>query len=105
MDTPIKPNPKLDTVKPGAWMVTLVCLLWLAVLASAFGVIYSTHITRMNTNILAQEQSKSSELQLQWGRYLLEKSTWAAYARVEKIASDELKMSAPNAKEIVIVAR
>lgn len=105
MDTPIKPNPKPDDVSPSVWMIILVCLLWLAVLASAFGVIYSTHITRVNTNILAQEQSRSSELQLQWGRYLLERSTWAAYARVEKIASDELDMSAPDAKEIVIVAQ
>lgn len=105
MDTPIKPNAKLESSEMSRWGVGLIAVLWIAVLASAFGVVYSTHITRVNTNILAQEQAKSSELQLQWGRYLLERSTWAAYSRVEKIASDELDMSVPEASEIVIVAQ
>jgi cell division protein FtsL len=44
-------------------------------------------------------------LQVQWGQYLLERSTWAAYSRVEQVAVSELNMKAPVSTEIVMIRR
>lgn len=86
-------------------LVVGVCLLWLAVLASAMGVVYSTHQTRQLTNELARAQAESAQLQEVWGQYLLERSAWGAYARVESLAKDKLNMQPPAAEAIIVVAQ
>jgi len=91
--------------QPRLLPVMAAVLLWLAVIGSALGVVYSTHQSRQLTNQLAKEQAKSAELAEQWGQYLLERSAWGAYNRVEALASDQLQMSPPEAEHIVVVER
>ena len=79
-------------------------LLWVLVVLSAIAVIYSNHLCRNLYAELSRLEQQKNALQVEWGRYLLEQSTWASLGRVEKIASSELKMHIPASGEIVMVA-
>lgn len=79
------------------------CFLWAAVVGSALAVVYSTHESRQLTNRLAKAQAESAQLQEVWGQYLLERSAWGAYSRVESLAVDQLNMQPPAAQSIIVV--
>lgn len=81
------------------WIVAL----WLAVIASSLGVVYVAYDTRAKLNELESLRRQQSELQVVWGQYLLEESTWAAYGRVEKLARERLAMKIPDSVSIVMV--
>lgn len=85
-------------------LVLVVALLWLATIASAMGVVATTQTVRRDVNILETLRREASQLQVQWGQYLLEQSTWAAYGRVENAAVSELNMMAPTPEEIVMIS-
>lgn len=86
---------------PLRWLAVLV--LWLAVVASSFAVVMTTYQVRAQVNELEMLRRESSELRVEWGRYLLERSTLAAYGRVEKIAIEQLQMHVPSGDKIEIV--
>jgi cell division protein FtsL len=88
-------------ITPG--MILAIALLWLLVLISALAVVASTQQVRRQTDDLEVLRKQASQLQVQWGQYLLERSTWAAYGRVEHIAVSELNMKAPVSDEIVMI--
>ena len=81
----------------------LAVLLWLALIASALGVVYVTYDTRVKFNALETLRREQSQLQVIWGQYLLEESTWAAYGRVEKLAEEKLSMTVPSAENIMMI--
>ena len=81
----------------------LLLVLWLSTIASALSVVYVTHDTRLKHHELETLRRQENRLQIVWGQYLLEESTWAAYNRIERIAKDDLNMQAPVAKHTVIV--
>lgn len=85
--------------------VLLMAALWMAVIASALAVVASTQVVRRDVNELETLRREASQLQVQWGQYLLEQSTWAAYSRVEQAATSELNMMAPTPDDIVMVTR
>lgn len=85
-----------------AFLLGLVAL-WLAVVASALAVVASTQVVRRDVNELETLRREAAQLQVQWGQYLLEQSTWAAYGRVEAAAVSELNMMAPTPEEIVMI--
>lgn len=104
MDKPINPKAVIaNRTKSSKALVFVVICLWVGVVVSALAVVYTTHSVRVSTNLLAQAKSESSELQLQWGQYLLERSTWASYSRIEQVAAGELKMALPEPQEIIVV--
>lgn len=80
-----------------------VALLWVLVVASALAVVASTHATRTRVNELETLRREAAELQVVWGQYMLEQSSWAAYGRVEQIARDELDMRLPGVDDVVMV--
>lgn len=80
-----------------------VAVLWAAVIASALAVVASTQVVRRDVNQLETLRREAGQLQVRWGQYLLEQSTWAAYGRVEVAAVSELNMMAPTPEEIVMV--
>ncbi|WP_347330812.1 cell division protein FtsL [Marinimicrobium locisalis] len=80
-----------------------VALVWLLVLVSALAVVASTHQTRERVSQLETLRREASELQVTWGQYMLEQSTWAAYGRVERLAREELNMHLPEDDDIVMV--
>lgn len=84
-------------------MTLAVVVLWALVLLSALAVIASTHHTRQRVDRLETLRREAAELQVVWGQYMLEQSTWAAYGRVEQIARDELDMRLPDDDDIVMV--
>ena len=78
-------------------------LLWLTVIVSARSVVYVSHLCRQLYNELAKLEQEANALQVEWGRYLLEQSSWASLSRVEQMAISELNMRVPEPSEIVIV--
>jgi cell division protein FtsL len=82
----------------------VVAVIWIAVIASALGVVASTQTVRGNINRLETLRREAGQLQVQWGQYLLEQSTWAAYGRVENAAVSELNMMAPTLEETVMIS-
>ena len=78
-------------------------VLWLVVVASALGVVYTTHEGRQQLNALETLRREAVQLQVEWGQYLLEQSTWAAYSRIEQIAVGKLDMQVPEAQQIVVL--
>ncbi len=78
-------------------------LLWLLVVVSALLVVGVTQDVRERTSDLEVLRREAAELEVQWGQYLLEQSTWASYARVEKVAREELGMLEPGPEQIIIV--
>ncbi len=79
--------------------------LWFGAFGSAVGVVYSAFKARQSTHQLEMLRKESNTLQVRSGQYLLEKSTWAAYARVEDIAVNKLKMQVPDSSKTVLVKR
>ncbi len=54
---------------------------------------------------LQELESSQWYLQEDYGRLLLEQSTWASHYRVEKVAADELGMQAPGLAQLKVVPR
>lgn len=86
-------------------------LLWLnagallLVLVSAFALIHSTHGCRELYTQLQVLESRQWHLQEDYGRLLLEESTWASHHRVEKVAREELGMTEPDLASYRVVRR
>jgi cell division protein FtsL len=80
-------------------MFGLVALL----LASALGVVFSTHESRKLFVELQGLQKTRDESSAEWGRLQLEQSTWATHGRIERIANTKLDMVNPSAGAVVIV--
>jgi cell division protein FtsL len=85
------------------WALLLMACLWISVIVSALSVVASTQQVRRDVNQLETLRREASHLQVEWGQYLLEESTWAAYSRVEGIANKELNMIAPTTEHVVMV--
>nr|WP_225917478.1 MULTISPECIES: cell division protein FtsL [Pseudomonas] len=82
----------------------LMLLLFVAVLVSAIAVSYSAHWNRQLLNTLYGELNERDKAQAEWGRLILEQSTWTAASRIESLASEQLKMRVPSADEVRMVA-
>lgn len=85
------------------WALLLVACLWFLVVGSALLVVSSTQQVRRDVNQLETLRREASHLQVEWGQYLLEESAWAAYSRIEGIATQELNMMAPTTEHVVMV--
>jgi cell division protein FtsL len=68
----------------------------LLIIVSAFAVVHTTHACRALYTSLQELESAQWYLQEDYGRLLLEHSTWASHYRVEKVATEELGMQAPE---------
>lgn len=77
----------------------------LLILVSAFATIYSTHACRALYTKLQVLESSQWYLQEDYGRLLLEQSTWASHQRVEKVARGELGMGAPDLAAYKVIPR
>jgi len=79
----------------------LLCILT----ACALGLVTSQHRARQFFAELEQELERSRQLGVEYGQLQLEASTWGMHARVERIASRQLRMRAPDARRLRIVRR
>jgi cell division protein FtsL len=82
----------------------LMLLLFVAVLVSAVGVSYTAHWNRQLLNGLFAELSVRDKAQAEWGRLILEQSTWTAQSRIESLAAEQLQMRIPDADQVRMVA-
>ena len=100
-------NKTATVTKPGgrsarelAWLNGLALVL---VLLSSFAVIHSTHACRELYARLQALESSQWYLQEDYGRLLLEQSTWASHYRVEKAARSNLGMLPPDLQHVRVV--
>ncbi|HYQ39271.1 MAG TPA: cell division protein FtsL [Pseudomonas sp.] len=82
----------------------LMLVLFGFVLVSAVAVSWSAHWNRKLLNQLYAELSVRDKAQAEWGRLILEQSTWTAHSRIETLASSQLKMRIPEPGEVRMVA-
>ena len=88
---------------PSSRQVLLVFLVTSA-MASAMGIVASTHHVREEYARLQVLELERWRLQEQYTRLLLETNTWAAPHRIIQIASDNLSMQAPDLSRSQVVA-
>ena len=81
----------------------VVALLGVAVFLSALAVIDARHQNRILFEQLQQERMQRDQLNIDWGRLLLEQSTWSTHAYIEQSATQKLGMSTPGNPEILVV--
>jgi len=81
----------------------VVALLGVAVFLSALAVIDARHQNRVLFEQLQQERMQQDQLNIDWGRLLLEQSTWSTHAYIEQSAIQKLGMSTPANPEILVV--
>ncbi|MDF1795155.1 MAG: cell division protein FtsL [Coxiellaceae bacterium] len=89
----------IDAIK-SSW---LTIFLVLSIVISAFTLIY---VKDLNRRLFIESQSLQAQHQKQtnqWGKLLLEQSTWSAQSRVQSIAQQNLQMVMPSAKSIVLL--
>ncbi|HGN2737252.1 TPA: cell division protein FtsL [Pseudomonas aeruginosa] len=86
---------------PGSF---LMLLLYIGLLLSAIAVAYSTYWNRQLLNSLYSELSVRDKAQAEWGRLILEQSTWTAHSRIESLAVEQLHMRVPDPAEVRMVA-
>ena len=80
-----------------------IVVLWLAVVASALAVTHYSHVCRQTYGQLSAMQREANQLQVEYGRYLLEQSAVGSLQRVETTAMGGLQMHTPEADEIVMI--
>ena len=81
----------------------IVAVLFLAVVGSCLGIVYSKHMSRKLFVQLQQLEAGRDQADIQWGRLQLEQSTWATHGRVERIARNKLQMVQPESDSVVIL--
>lgn len=77
-------------------MFRLNLLLLAITVACALGVVTAQDHTRKLFTELQREKERGQAMDVEWGQLQLEQSTWAAPARVEKIAMRKLQMHMPR---------
>jgi cell division protein FtsL len=90
---------------PNGPLLVFNAVLTLLILVSAFATIRSTHACRALYTQLQVLESSQWYLQEDYGRLLLEQSTWASHYRVEKVARGDLGMTAPNLEQFKVIPR
>lgn len=81
----------------------LVMALAAAVVGSAVAAVDARHQARQLFIELQGLNRDRDELNVEWRQLQIERSTWAAHARVEQLARDKLSMSVPDPARIEVV--
>ncbi|MCH8248041.1 MAG: cell division protein FtsL [Proteobacteria bacterium] len=81
------------------FVFAVVCVL------SAIALVYTKHASRKLFVELEELTHVRDELNIEWGQLQIEQSTWAAHARIERVATDDLSLVRPDATEIYVIQR
>lgn len=79
-------------------------LLGILVLLSGLAIIYVADLNRQLNIELQTAQSAQNQLRVDWGKLLLEETTWSTQERIQAIAQGRLGMQNPNTKQIVMIS-
>lgn len=90
----------VDWNKKEGWIAAV---LLITVVMSAIAVVYSSYKSRQLFSDVQQAHKSSIQMEEEWGRLLLEQSTWASHARIEQIATTKLKMKVPESSDIKVI--
>jgi cell division protein FtsL len=74
------------------------------IIASALSVITLRQQSRMSFANLQTLERQRDNLNIEWGRLLLEQGAWSQHQRVEKIARTKLGMQIPDSKQIDFIS-
>lgn len=74
-----------------------------AVVGSAVAAVDARHQARQLFIELQGLNRARDELNIEWRQLQIERSTWAAHARVEQLARDKLEMAVPAPGDIEVV--
>ncbi|MDG1322107.1 MAG: cell division protein FtsL [Porticoccaceae bacterium] len=77
--------------------------LWVMVVVTAISVAYVSHLCREKYAELVMLEGDANQMQVDYGRYLLEQSAWGSLQRIEMSAMAKFNMHSPQSDEIVIV--
>lgn len=75
-------------------------LLLMALVICALSAVSSQHKARKLYVELQKEKENAQQMDIEWGQLQLELSTWAMPARVERIATQKLRMHLPEREQI-----
>jgi cell division protein FtsL len=50
-------------------------------------------------------EREANQLQVDYGKYLLEQSAWGSLQRIENMAANNLQMRSPQPEEILMIKR
>ncbi len=75
----------------------------MAILFSAIGIIYVTHLTRVLYATYQHQLAERNQLHIERGQLLLERGAWMMQARIQQVAETKLGMVIPDHKSVVIV--
>jgi len=78
-------------------------LLLAAVVMCALSVVTSQHKARKLYIELQKQKELAQQMDVEWGQLQLEQSTWAAPARVEKVAAQKLQMQLPKNGQVQFI--
>lgn len=81
----------------------VVALLGVAVFLSAIALIDARHQNRVLFEQLDQLHGDRDQLNIDWGRLLLEESTWSTHAYIEQSATQKLEMGQPANPQVLVV--
>jgi cell division protein FtsL len=87
-----------------AFGATLLLMLLAVTMASAVGVVWTRHESRMLFMELTRLQDQRDDLNVEYGRLELEQATWAEPARIDAEAR-KLGMLDPRPQDIQLVRR
>ncbi len=85
-------------------MLRINLALALVLLLCAIAVVTARHQARKLFVELQRAEAQARALDIEWGRLLLEQSTWAMHSRVEVVARHQLHMEVPDAARIHLIA-
>ena len=80
-------------------------LLWVVVVVSALAVAFVSHLCREKYSQLTAMEREANQLQVDYGKYLLEQSAWGSLQRIENMAANTLQMRSPQPEEILMIKR
>jgi cell division protein FtsL len=78
-------------------------VLWVAVLGSAAGAVWTKHRSRELFVELEKLNRQRDNLEIEWGQLQLEQSAWSTHACVERVATTRLNMAMPDPARIQVV--
>ncbi len=81
----------------------VVALLGLALFLSAIALIDARHQNRVLFEQLQALTQQRDQLNMDWGRLLLEQSTWSTHAYIEQSATQKLGMTTPSSAQVLVV--
>ncbi len=95
----VRTKAKTETQQQGWLFILLVAL----VLLSAVAVVYVKDLHRRYFIDYQNIQDTQNQMYVDWGKLLLEQSTWSTQARVQTVAEQRLNMEMPQPNQVVMV--